>query len=152
MGSFLQPDDLAPFATIDPGKAQAMIEDGEATAILAAPCLADLPWEDPKRGAVKAILRRAILRWNDAGTGAITQIGSGPFQQTTAQGTNTPRTLFWPSEIEQLQGLCASSKSGKAYAVDTAPGGNSHPGAGHAPWCGLHFGGTECTCGVWVVA
>ena len=39
MASFLTVDDLEPFATIDPVKADAMIEDAEALAALAAPCI-----------------------------------------------------------------------------------------------------------------
>ena len=37
--AILTPADLAPFADIDPAKAEAMIEDAEAMAALAAPCI-----------------------------------------------------------------------------------------------------------------
>lgn len=144
---FLTPDDLAPFATIDQAKAEAMIEDAEAQATLAAPCIADLDETDDavKFKAVKSILRAAVLRWDEAGAGGITteQTGSGPFQHMTVTNTTKPRRgMFWPSEIEQLQGICATSSG--AFAIDTAP-----PLTGmHAPWCALAFGAAYCSCGL----
>jgi hypothetical protein len=156
--AFITPADLAPFATIDAAKAAAMIADAESMAILAAPCLPGLTTppegETPeaevlrlaKLAAVKAILRGAILRWEDAGSGAVqtSQEQTGPFgvQQTIAPQAR--KSMFWPSEIESLQGICASGEKGKAYSLDTAPGGCS----GHLPWCSLMFGATYCSCGV----
>jgi len=136
---FLIPNDLTPFAKIDEAKAQEMIEDAEALAALAAPCLNEPEFVGRPElvGAVKAILRRAILRWNDAGTGATVQIGAGPFNQTTAQGTNTPRTLFWPSEIEQLRELCAAFKGtvddDAAFMVDMTGGVSGAGGLASRP-------------------
>ena len=118
---FLEPSDLAPFATIDATKAAAMIEDAEAMAVLAAPCITDP--EFVNTGAVKAILRTAILRWNDAGSGAVTQQTVGPYSQTI-DTTNIRRGLFWPSEIDQLRNLCVGGRSGKAFEVDTMPAGS----------------------------
>jgi len=154
---FITPADLVPFATIDAAKAAAMIADAESMAILAAPCLPGLTTapegETPeaealrlaKLAAVKAILRGAILRWEDAGSGATqtTQEQLGPFG---AQATFTPtrKSMFWPSEIEQLQGICSSGEKGKAFTLDTAP---TDVGV-HLPWCALMFGATYCSCGV----
>ena len=126
MGKFIAPEDLSPFAEIEATKVTQMIEDAEAMAVLAAPCLADLEQNDPKRAAVKAILRRAILRWNDAGTGVRQQFMAGPFSQMNMSGTNASRNLFWPSEVEQLQGLCRSG-SNKAFVVDTVPADTTSP-------------------------
>jgi hypothetical protein len=161
MGQFIEPSALVPFATITEAKALEMIADAESMAVLAAPCLPDLltapegetPADAAKRlaklGAVKAILRGAILRWDDAGSGAIqtTQEQTGPFgvQQTIAPQVR--KSMFWPSEVESLQGICSSGEKGKAYAVDTAPGGSS-TAALHAPWCSYHFGALYCSCGV----
>lgn len=139
MGQFIQASDLTPFADIDEAKAEAMIEDAEAMAVLTAPCIADLDSDDPKRGSAKAILRAAILRWDAAGTGAVQQVSAGPFQQTIQ--AQSRRSMFWPSEIDQLQSLC--KQDGKAYAVDTVADG---PG-GHVPWCSLMFGANYCSCG-----
>jgi hypothetical protein len=114
MGTFLTVDDLAPFATIEAVKANAMIDDAEAMAVLAAPCItADgFAYAD----AVKAILRGAVLRWNESGNGAVQSQTAGPFGQTL-DTRQERRGMFWPSEIVSLQSLCASSQGG-VYSVD----------------------------------
>lgn len=141
MGQFVSYSDLTPFADIDPVKAEAMIEDAEAMALLTAPCLADLPEDSPKRGSVKAVARTAILRWNDAGAGALQQVSAGPFQQSVQPQSR--RAMFYPSEIEHLRNLCKGDDGGKAFAIDTVPTG----GAGHSVICSLMLGGVRCSCG-----
>lgn len=119
MAEILTLDDLEPFADIDPDKAQAMIDDAMAMAMRVAPCLADddFAYAD----AAKAILRGAILRWNDAGSGALSQQGAGPFQ-VTYDTRQHRRGMFWPSEIEQLQDLCRDGDlQGAAFTIDTTP-------------------------------
>lgn len=147
MGVFLVPADLTPFATIDATKAAAMIEDAEAMAALAAPCITDGEFQarTDLSGALRAILRGAILRWHDSGSGAVTQQQAGPFGQTI-DTRQQRRGMFWPSEIEQLQGLCArfnNVETAKAFAVDVAPADVPY----HAPWCSLVLGATYCSCG-----
>lgn len=141
---FIAPEDLAPFVDIELTKAMAMIDDAEAMATLAAPCITDAEFRTnpAKAGALKAILRGAILRWHEAGTGAVVQQTAGPFAQTT-DTSKARRGMFWPSEIEQIRGLCNESPGQKAYTVDTAG-----PATVHLPWCSLHFGATYCSCGV----
>ncbi|MGO1562605.1 MAG: hypothetical protein ACTHW7_12350 [Actinomycetaceae bacterium] len=147
--AILTPEDLDPFATIEPAKAEAMIADAEAMAALAAPCILDEAFLDRPElaAALKALLRRAIVRWHDAGNGAVVQMGAGPFQQTVAQGQNMPRNLFWPSEIEQLRDLCSQFndvRSEGAFSIDTVPSSGI---AGHMPYCDLMFLGATCSCG-----
>jgi hypothetical protein len=112
---FLIVDDLQVFSPdIDPVKAQGMIDDATAMAVLAAPCINDAGFTNTD--AVRAILRRAILRWNDAGSGALSAQTAGPFGQTI--DTRQPqRGMFWPSEIQQLQSLCVS---GSSYTLSLA--------------------------------
>src|SRR5699024_8538700 len=100
----------------------------------------DRKLREAKLAAVKSILRAAILRWNDAGTGTIQTVHAGNFSQTTQQQVR--RSMFWPKEIEQLQGICKESEKAKAFSVDTVPSG-----ASHLPWCSLMFGATYCSCG-----
>jgi hypothetical protein len=114
--TFLTPDDLTPFATIDATKAQAMIDDAEAMAVLAAPCIAADGFTNTS--AVKAILRGAVIRWNDAGSGALQAQTAGPFGQTL-DTRQERRGMFWPSEIVQLQSLCAGAEGG-TYTVSLA--------------------------------
>ncbi len=116
MGSFLSVEDLTPFATIEMSKAEAMIEDAEAMALLAAPCIAAVGFEYAT--AVKAILRAAVLRWNDTGSGAAQTVQSGPFAQTLDTRQDR-RGMFWPSEIVALQSLCADSQGG-VYSTSLA--------------------------------
>lgn len=116
MGTFLNASDLAAFATIDTAKAEAMIEDAEAMAVLAAPCIED---EGFAHGAaVKAILRGAVLRWNDSGSGALQAQTAGPFGQTL-DTRQERRGMFWPSEIVALQAFCANAQ-GSAYTTSLA--------------------------------
>lgn len=136
----LTPEDLAPFADIDPAKAAAMIEDALALAAVVAPCI--MVAEFAHTGAAKAVIRGAVIRWHEAGSGALQSTQTGPFGQTV--DTRHPRRgMFWPSEIEQLQDLCKTTSSG-AFAVDTV----ATPGlVQHADTCALRFGAEYCSCG-----
>ena len=122
MMPFLTPDDLAPYADIPAPKAAAMIADAEAMARLIAPCIDD---EDfPHGDVLKAILRGAILRWHDAGSGALTQHSqtAGPFTNSESYDTRmTRRGMFWPTEIAQLRELCSGGLEGRAFEIDTTP-------------------------------
>lgn len=122
----ITPEDLYPFADIPEAKAQAMIADAIAMAARVAPCIIEDDFT--YSAAAKAIIRSAILRRNDSGSGAVSQVGAGSFQQSF-DNRQPHRGLFWPSEIEDLQGLCSSTPRGRAYEVDTMP-----PGAGDGYW------------------
>jgi hypothetical protein len=132
----LTPDDLAPFADIDPVKAQAMIEDAVAIAATVAPCILTDSFQNA--AAAKAIIRGAVLRWNEAGSGATTSETIGPWSSSTS----APRKgMFWPSEITDLQKLCSTSSG--AFAVDTVSTSQQQ----HADICALNFGALYCSCG-----
>lgn len=113
----LTPADLAPFATIDEAKASVMIDDALALAATVAPCiLSDSFAQD---AAARAIIRGAILRWNETGAGGVvTQQSAGPMSQTVTSGVR--KGMFWPSEIRQLQRLCGTGRS-RAFMIDTTP-------------------------------
>lgn len=115
----ITPADLAPFAQIDPEKAQAMIDDALALAARVAPCINDTAFEYDD--AAKAILRGAILRWNEAGTGSVQYQTGGPY--SVSIDTKQPRRgMFWPSEISELAALCSdNANAGKAFEIDTVP-------------------------------
>ena len=152
---FVRPADLEPFSSIASAKAVEMIADAEAMAILAAPCLPGLllapegetgdaqAVREAKLSAVKAILRAAVLRWHDAGSGGVTQtsLTAGPFGTQQTVDANRPKGLYWPSELEQLRGICTSAETGKAFTIDTAPQFGAHSRA-----CGVYFG-AACSCG-----
>lgn len=117
----LTPADLDPFADIAYDKATAMIDDALALAARVAPCITEATFEH--EAAARAILRGAILRWHEAGSGAFQQQTAGPF----GIGIDTRqqrRGMFWPSEITQLQDLCRDADlQGQAFTVDTTPAG-----------------------------
>lgn len=143
----LTPADLVPFVPdIDPGKAQEMITDVLALAGLAAPCLDDENLDPKKAAAAKAILRGAVLRWNEAGQGGRTQVTNTAlgFQHSESFDNSTPRrSLLWPSEIAQLQKICAAGGGRSAWSYDTAGGG----GLQHAQTCAINLGASFCDCG-----
>lgn len=115
----IAPADLANFATIPPAKAAAMIEDALATAEFHAPCIADPGFAH--RRAAKSILRGAILRWNEAGAGAVVSQTSGSYSQTV-DNRQPRKAMFFPSEIDQLKKLCRTDDdTGGAFAIDTLP-------------------------------
>jgi hypothetical protein len=117
--------DLSAFAIIPKAKADDMIEDALGQAEIFAPCI----FEDgfAKQRAAKSILRGAILRWNEAGTGAIVSQQASIYGQ--AVDTRQPRrAMFFPSEITALQKLCRSDDGG-AYSIDLFPGRGPRPSA-----------------------
>ena len=132
--------DLAPFADIEPVRAQAMIDDALALAARVAPCI--ITEEFLYDAAARAILRGSIIRWHEAGSGALASQTVGPFGQTV--DTRQPRRgMFWPSEIEQLQDLCKGPDLSGAFAIDTLP---VFSGA-HNDTCAINFGALYCSCG-----
>ena len=148
--AIVTPGDIAPFADIEATKLAQMIADAEAMAVLAAPCIAeeDFLLDEARVSQVKAVLRSAILRWEEAGTGAAVQRTAGPFSQTL-DTRQARRSMFWPSELTQLRDICSQYRNtGKqvAFAVDTAPPPRPNLGL-HALDCALVFKGNYCTCG-----
>lgn len=148
----LTASDLEPFADIESSKADAMIEDATAMAVRVAPCIA-IPAEDEgalseaDQAAVKAIVRNAILRWNDAGTGSLAglQQAAGSFQVSQTLDTRSPRRgLLWPTEIADLQAICSDGSASGAYEVNSVP---EAAGTAHADICSINLGATYCTCG-----
>lgn len=117
MGIFLDSSDLTPFAVIESAKANEMIADAEALAVLAAPCITAVTFTNA--AAVKAILRGAVLRWNDTGSGALQSQTAGPYGQTL-DTRQERRGMFWPSEIVSLQNLCVDATQGGVYSVSIA--------------------------------
>lgn len=134
----LTPDDLAPFVEIAEEKAEAMIEDALGMAQMLAPCIFDDAFEFAP--AAKAVLRGAVLRWNESGQGGVTQLTALGFGQSF-DNSQPRRTMFTSTEIAQLQGMCSSTST--AFAIDTAP----ECASTHADICALAFGAQYCSCG-----
>lgn len=149
MVSFLSVDDLLLFVPgIDQDKAQQMIDDATALAVLAAPCLGDgaVPLTSDQEAAVRAVLRQAIVRWDEAGSGVLASQTAGPFAQAL-DTRQQRRGMFFPSEIASLQSICAGGSSGRAFGIDTTVAGAV---VTHLDTCDRNFGGNHCTCGAWL--
>lgn len=137
------PNDVASQAMSD-----VWVAGANARASRVAPCLAatDPAPTDDQIAEAKLILIGAVMRWSQAGSGALqTQTQTaGVFTSGTTFDTRQ-RTGFnlWPSEITQLQDICKTGGKSKAYAVDTIGCGMYHALA-----CSLNFGGSVCSCGV----
>lgn len=121
---------------------QTMLDGLNAKALRVAPCLADDPSAELLAEA-KLILLSAFQRFSEVGVGALTQMGTGPFQVSTDTRQRSGYNL-WPSEIAGLQELCKESGKGKAFNVDVTP--RAATGV-HRPWCALAFGALYCSCG-----
>lgn len=117
----LTSDDLAPFATIESDKADALVAAAVAMACISAPCLADPDTlTDIQLAAAKAVLLFAVLRWNESGSGALSQQTVGPFG-VTYDTRSDRRPLFRPTDIGELQKICkGATTDGGAFSVDTA--------------------------------
>jgi len=113
-------DILAVMPGADEARVDAFLDDALALAYTVAPCLADVDLDPAKAAAAKAVLRQTIMRWIDRGSGVNTQQIAGPFQVSVDQSHGG---LFWPSEIQALQGICATGSpvGQKAFAVDMTP-------------------------------
>jgi hypothetical protein len=136
----LTPADLTPFASIQEAKAQAMIDDALALAARVAPCITEGTFAYD--AAAKAILRGAVLRWHEAGSGARSSFQVGAVQEAY-DTRQTRRGMFWPSEITELERLCQESQSGAAFSIDTVP----YELELHAESCALRLGADYCDCG-----
>ena len=116
--AFLTFEDLAPFTSAPADRLDVMIRDVEALAVRAAPCLGDpAGLSEQDRAAVVAVLRGAVLRWVDYVARDDRQMTSGPFtigQATGSAGERKP--LLWPTELTQLQAICAGVSSGRGRA------------------------------------
>lgn len=110
--AYLTTDDLAPFTSATPEQLAIIVTDLEARAVAAAPCLAVPGALTPAQtAAVVAVLRSAALRWADRATGD-RQLVAGPFTYGATPGANADtgrRPLLWPSEITDLQAVCAGT-------------------------------------------
>ncbi len=112
-----------------------------ARASRVAPCLAatDPAPTDDQLAEAKLVLVGAIIRWSQAGAGALQTQSAGPYAQTFDTRQRTGFNL-WPSEITQLQDIC-KNRGERAYAVDTVKAAICH-----SPICSVYFGGS-CSCG-----
>lgn len=131
------PDDVAANAM-----SETWVNGANARASRVAPCLAGTnpPPTPDQLAEAKLILIGAVIRWSQAGAGAMQSQIMGPFGVTFDTRQRGGFNL-WPSEITQLQDICKNGTESKAYSVDTVSCSNYH-----AQICSIYFGG-PCSCG-----
>lgn len=109
-----------PLPSLNPLDAQQYINDALARAAIVAPCINDADLSEAKIAGFKAIIRAAIVRRVEGGSGAVTTQGVGPYSFVT----DTRRTsggMFQPVEIKDLQTLCRAPTDARAHTLDTTP-------------------------------
>lgn len=112
-------NDLSPFApNLDEAQAEAMIADALALAARVAPCILDDDFQ--YEAAAKAVIRGAILRWVESGSGVYRMQQAGPIQLVT-DNRQGRKTLFWPTEVDELRALCGLHRQGAAFMIDPTP-------------------------------
>lgn len=145
MGQYLTPEDFTAF-TIDAALLPVLIEDAEVYATLAAPPLANpASLTDAQRAQVKTVLRRAVVREADSGTGAKIQETAGQYSYTVDSRTARSTSFLTEEEEALLQGIVGTTRGNTVFSLDVTPTLSTSE---HLPWCDLMFGGTVCTCGV----
>ncbi|HOW00559.1 MAG TPA: hypothetical protein PLY19_03720 [Rhodoglobus sp.] len=99
------------FAAWDTGVPDArlavMIEDAMATATMHAPCLAG-DVSEAVAASARAIIRGAVLRWAESGSGGLQSETFGSHSYTV-DTRSTRYGMFFDREIAQLAELCGSS-------------------------------------------
>lgn len=129
MAVTITPDDVAALAPgLDPARVAALIDGAMATAILAAPCLAEVDQDSPQAKAAKLIIVGAIARMAGNASGAaasgVQQESAGPFAVRYGAVVGT----FSDKELRSLKAICGG---GKAFALDTAPDWRPGPDRWH---------------------
>jgi hypothetical protein len=143
-------DDLPSSITVDE-LVETMIAGANAKASRVAPCLTwDGTVEDEpvpsadQLAEAKLVLVGAVKRWVEAGSGALQSENVGPFGYTVDTRQRVGYNL-WPSEINQLQEICASGAESSSGAFSFSPSRGTN--AAHADICAINFGANYCSCG-----
>ena len=122
MAAFITPTDVAVFLPgVETARVEAMIRVVSARATALAPCIAG-PLTPAQTETVRAILLDAVVRWGEAGSGAVRTQTAGPFSQTV-DTTQDRRGVFLASEFADLRGICDEIAGGGGEAFSIIPGG-----------------------------
>lgn len=114
-------DDLTPWLpNLDEELAEVMIADALALAARVAPCILGDTLSADDEAAAKAVIRQAIRRWHDSGSGAYVQQTAGPISVVT-DNRQSYKWLFTRPEEALLAGLCDTGARRKAFMVDMLP-------------------------------
>ncbi|MDL9938763.1 hypothetical protein QSJ18_18610 [Gordonia sp. ABSL1-1] len=123
----IQFSDLSPFDDdLTEDQATPMIRSAWARAISVAPCLGTgYPSLTPvQQEIIRDVLRGAVLRWAERGSGAVSQRTAGDYAETLKGSSGG---LFQPQEIRDLTDICAEHKR-RPRATTILTGDNRGPG------------------------
>lgn len=100
---------------VDPSEVQQRIVDTVARAVGVAPCVANPAALDEwavvrVRAVLRAIVNRSLDR--EAVQPGVVSEQAGPFSRTTKGA----ESLFWPSELTELQSICRTASTGSSSA------------------------------------
>lgn len=120
----LEWDEVRPLVpNVSDERGQILVEDVLARAVGLVPALGD-KLTDTQIAVAKAVIRKAVARWADSGSGGMTTKSqtAGPFQTSETYEARGDRPLFYDSEIDELRNLFRVEgediKKGKAYSLD----------------------------------
>ena len=124
MGLYLQPEDFTALVELDPERLVILIDDAEtfATMPTVAPALANPEsLTTQQRTQVKTILRRAVVRESDSGTGAKVQEAAGPYSYTVDTSRANSVSFLTEEEEDALRVIVGLVKSNQAFNTDVTP-------------------------------
>ena len=122
MGLYLQPADFTALVEIEAPRLVILIEDAETFATMAAPPLADPEaLTEQQRAQARTILRRAVVRESDAGSGAKTQEMAGPYSYTVDTRNSRSVSFLTDEEEDALRAVVGLVKSHQAFNTDVTP-------------------------------
>jgi hypothetical protein len=122
MGLYLQPADFTALVETEADRLAILIEDAETFAVMAAPPLADPEaLTEQQRAQARTILRRAVVRESDSGTGAKVQEAAGPYSYTVDTRTASRVSFLTDEEEDALRGVVGIVKSHQAFNTDVTP-------------------------------
>ncbi|MFD9730901.1 hypothetical protein [Micrococcus luteus] len=103
----LEWDEVRPLVpNVSDERGQILVEDVLARALGLVPELGD-KLTDTQIAVAKAVIRKAVARWADSGSGGVTTKSqtAGPYQTSETYEARGDRPLFYDSEIDELRSL-----------------------------------------------
>lgn len=115
--------EVAPLVpNVSEDKGRILVQDVMARAIGLVPDLAG-ELTDHQLAVAKAVIRKAVARWADSGSGGVTTKSqtAGPFQTSETFEARGDRPLLYDSEIDELRAVFAGEELPKRRAFSVAP-------------------------------
>lgn len=112
----LTPADLQMFVQVSDDMANELIDTTLARVRRKYPCLFDIALSEDDAQTARGIIRDAILRRIDTGSGGVQSEGKGPFT-TTYLPPDKRHGLFTEADVTELTAICAGQQEAAGPAV-----------------------------------